>query len=134
MASINELCKIAVEEIEHALAVGIVDLSSGLLLGVHHTIPYFTPHFLDAVAAAAVDMFRGQSISAVEAQYSESQDGSTNTLQEAYLGTTKTYHFMSIVPGKKNALAILITNKKVSLDEAWHSLRVITPEFAPSCP
>lgn len=134
MASINDICKKTVDDSEHSLALGIVDLSSGLLLAVHHTTPYFTQSYLDAVAAAAVDMFRGQAISAVEAQYSESENGATNTLQEAQLSTIKTYHFMSVIPEKQNTLVILITNKNIELKAGWAILHAVTQELTPLCP
>ncbi len=35
-------------------------------MGVHHTIPYFTQSYLDAVAAAAVEMMRGKTVKRVE--------------------------------------------------------------------
>lgn len=134
MTSLNEICKSAVENNEHALAVGIIDLSTGLLLGIYHTIPYFTQSYLDAVAAAAVDMFRGQAMQAVEAQYAESHDGATNCLQAASMSTPKTYHFMAIIPEKKNALAVLITNKVISLKSGWADLHATIPALAPLCP
>lgn len=47
-------------------AVAVVDMRSGLLIGVAHNIPYFTETYLEAVSAAAVDMFRGKTVSTVE--------------------------------------------------------------------
>lgn len=134
MATLNKLCQQSVETIEHALAVGVVDLSSGLLLGIHHTIPYFSQSFLDVIAAAAVDMFRGQAMSAVEVEYAESLNGLTNRLHEAQLSTPQTYHFMSVIPEKQDALAILITSKNISLKSGWASLHSTIPVLAPLCP
>lgn len=134
MASLNEICQHTVENTEHALAVAIVDLSTGLLLGLHHTIPYFTQSFLDTVAAAAVDMFRGQAMMAVEAQYAESVSGATNSLQEVQMSTPETYHFMSVVPEKDNALAVLITSKNISLKSGWAGLHATLPLLTPLCP
>lgn len=134
MSSINETCEIIVNRIEHALALGIVDLSSGLLLGVHHKIPYFTQSYLDAVAAAAVDMFRGQAISAVSEHYAELNNGEINSLREAQMTTSQTQHFMSVLPAKENALVVLITNKNIDLKSAWTGLHSSFAELSPFCP
>lgn len=134
MAAINEACKQIVENTEHALAIGIVDLSSGLLLGVHHTIPYFTQSFLDAIAAAAVDMFRGQAISAVSEQYAEVSKGEPNPLREAQMTTDKTHHFMAVIPENNNTLVVLITDKNMNLKAGWASLHAAIPELTPFCP
>ncbi len=66
MADINEVCQSMVADVQEALACGVVDLSTGMLMGVHHTIPYFTQSYLDSVAAAAVEMMRGKTVKRVE--------------------------------------------------------------------
>ena len=63
---INDICAEIVRNVDAALGCAVVDLNSGLLLGVSHNVPYFTQSYLDAVAAAAVDMFRGRTVSTVE--------------------------------------------------------------------
>jgi type IV secretory pathway VirB6-like protein len=134
MASLNEICRHTVDNTEHALAVAIIDLSTGLLLGVHHTIPYFSQSLLDTVAAAAVNMFRGQAMMAVAAQYAESHGGAANSLQQVQMSTANTHHFMSVVPEKNNALAVLITNKNISIKSGWAGLHATLPLLTPVCP
>ena len=118
-----------------SLACAVVDLSSGLLLGVHHNVPYFSQSYLDAVAAAAVDMFRGKAISTVENMIGNLR-GSTleKTIQEVQMTTTNTLHFMVTVPDRPDALAILITNKKINLGMGWAGLRRALPNFTEMCP
>ena len=135
MASIDDKCQEMVNKVDDALGAAVVDLNSGLLLGVHHVVPYFTQTYLDAVAAAAVDMFRGKTVSNVEKLLSEQRGEEThNTMQEVQMTTPKTYHFMAIVPDKPNALLVLITGKKANLGLGWSSVRNVMPEIAPMCP
>ena len=135
MSSINEVCKGIVDNVDDAMAAGVVDLSSGLLLGVHHNVPYFTQSYLDAVAAAAVDMFRGRGITGVEKRLSESRGQEVkNTMEEIQMTTPKTLHFMSVIPGKPNALAVLITGKKTNLGMGWAGLRSAISDLTPLCP
>ncbi|MCP5125087.1 MAG: hypothetical protein H6973_05465 [Gammaproteobacteria bacterium] len=135
MASLDEICEQLVKSVNDALGAAVVDLSSGLLLAVAHNVPYFTQSYLDAVAAAAVDMFRGNTVSTVEDMLS-TQRGTTvhKMIKEVQMTTEKTYHFMSIVPGKENSLLVLITGKKANLGMGWAALRGALPKVAPMCP
>lgn len=135
MAGLNDVCSELVGSLEGALGIAVVDLETGLLLGVEHKVPYFTQSYLDAVAAAAVDMFRGKGISSVEKLLSQQRGQKVErTIKEVQMTTERTYHFMSIVPGKPNALAVLITTTKANLGMGWASLRKALPEIAPYCP
>ncbi|MBN7771513.1 hypothetical protein KUV44_13255 [Marinobacter daepoensis] len=135
MANLNDICENMVNEVGDALGAAVVDLESGLLLSVAHNVPYFTQSYLDAVAAAAVDMFRGKTVGTVE-NLIASQRGADvkRMIQEVQMTTEKTYHFMSIVPGKPNALLVLITGRKANLGMGWASLRSALPKIAPLCP
>ena len=135
MASLNETCESLVRDVDDALGAAVVDLSSGLLMAVAHSVPYFTQSYLDAVAAAAVDMFRGKTITAVEKLLSN-QRGSelTQMLQEVQMTTERTFHFMSVVPGKPNSLVVLITGRKANLGMGWSALRSALGDVAPLCP
>lgn len=135
MSNLNEICQNMVNEVGDALGSAIVDLESGLLLTVAHNVPYFTQSYLDAVAAAAVDMFRGKTVNTVEKLIASQRGTEVHRLvQEVQMTTEKTYHFMSIVPGKPNALMVLITGKKANLGMGWAALRGALPKVAPLCP
>jgi hypothetical protein len=135
MANINDICADIVRNVDSALGCAVVDLSSGLLLGVSHNVPYFTQSYLDAVAAAAVDMLRGRTVSAVEDMIGNMR-GTTEKqmIKEIQMTTKNTYHFMAVVPDKPNALVVLITSTKVNLGMGWSNLRQALPKIAPLCP
>lgn len=135
MADLNSVCEKLVNDVTDALGAAVVDLNSGLLLSVSHNIPYFTQSYVDAVAAAAVDMFRGKTVSTVERLIASQRGTEVKQLvQEVQMTTEKTYHFMSIIPGKPNALLVLITGKKANLGMGWAALRSALPEVASLCP
>ncbi|TVZ40471.1 hypothetical protein P886_4902 [Alteromonadaceae bacterium 2753L.S.0a.02] len=135
MADLNSSCAELVSNVTDALGAAVVDLSSGLLLAAHHNVPYFTQSYLDAVAAAAVDMFRGKTITTVE-QLLANQRGTAvqQSIKEVQMSTDHTYHFMSVVPGKENCLLVLITGRKANLGMGWSSLRSALPTVATMCP
>lgn len=133
--SLNDICNDLLKQVNEAVGVAVVDVSSGLMLAVAHNVPYFTQSYLDAVAAAAVDMFRGKTISNVEKLLSATRGKEAkNQIQEVQMTTEGTYHFMSIVPGKPQCLAVLITTRRANLGMGWASLRKALTDIAPLCP
>ncbi len=132
MASLDDITKEIVTSVDGALGCAVVDLGSGLLLSVSHNVPYFTQTYLEAVAAAAVDMFRGRNVQAVESLLSN-QRGVTieKTIQEMQMTTTNTLHFMTVIPEKPDSLVVLITSKKTNLGMGWASIRRSLPALTP---
>ena len=135
MATLDQITREIVTSVDGALGCAVVDLSSGLLLSVSHNVPYFTQTYLEAVAAAAVDMFRGKNVQAVESLLS-SQRGKRveNSIVEMQMTTPNTLHFMAIVPDKPNGLMVLITSKKTNQGMGWAQLRKSLPLVAPLLP
>jgi hypothetical protein len=110
-------------------------LETGLLIGVAHNVPYFTASYLEAVAAAAVDMLRGKNVRAVESLLSTQRGKKVEKMiQEVQMTTEHTLHFMAIIPDKPDALVVLITNRKTNLGMGWSSVRRNMPLIAPLCP
>jgi len=135
MPTINDICRNIVEDVDEALAVTVVDLGTGLLLGYHHDVPGFSDRYLDMLAAAATDMFRGKNVSQIEKQLSSLHDREIhNTIQEAQLTTLHTYHFMAVIPDKPDMLVILITSKDANRGLGWAGLRSALAVLAPFCP
>ncbi|MGZ4980493.1 MAG: hypothetical protein ACXWE4_04310 [Methylobacter sp.] len=135
MAKLDDITREVIHSVDGAVGCAVVDLSSGLLLSVSHNVPYFTQTYLEAVAAAAVDMLRGKNVQVVE-QLLSSQRGTPveKTIQEVQMTTDSTYHFMSTLKEKPNALVILITNRKANLGMGWSALRSSLPKILPLIP
>lgn len=135
MASINDVCKEIIGSVDGSLGCGVIDLSSGLLLGVAHNVPYFTQSYLDAVAAAAVDMLRGKTVKAVESLLSNTRGKKMeNSIKEIQMTTEATYHFIATIPEKPNAAVVLITSKKTNLGMGWAGVKGNLPKLSPLCP
>ena len=135
MANLDQITREITTSVDGALGCAVVDLTSGLLLSVSHNVPYFTQTYLEAVAAAAVDMFRGKNVQAVE-NLLTNQRGKTleNSIKEMQMTTEATMHFMTTVPEKPNALVVLITSKKTNLGMGWAQVRKSLPAIAPLVP
>ncbi len=135
MSKLDDLLQNIVNDVDGALGCAVVDLESGLLLSVAHNVPYFTSSYLEAVAAAAVDMMRGRNVRAVESLLS-SQRGQPvrHMIQEVQMSTERTYHFMAVVPEKPNSLVVLITSRNTNLGMGWAAVRTNLPKIAEFCP
>lgn len=132
--SLNEKLKELVDSVDGALGAAVVEVDTGLIIGVHHMIPYFTQSYIDAVAAASAEMFRGRTVNTIErllgAQRGENKFG---MIKEIQMTSDNTLHFISIVPGKEASIAILTTNRKTNLGMGWSSLRLSLDGLAPYC-
>jgi len=133
--SLDSALKKIVGDVDGALGAGVVDLNSGMLLGAQHNVPYFTQSYLDAVGAAAVDLFRGRNVSAVYKMLgAQKGDDGVGTISEIQMTSDNTFHFMTVLPGKPDALLVLITGKRTNLGMGWAAVRNAMPTVASFCP
>jgi len=121
--------------VDYAFAAAVIDQDTGLLLGVAQNVSYISQNFLDAVAASAVEMFRGKAITTAEKMIAELRAEEPRRLvQEIQMTTESTFHFMTVVPDKANILAVLVAGKKINLGMGWASLRSRLKDIAALCP
>ena len=133
--SLNDSLKSMVDNVDGALGCAVVDTDSGLILGVNHSVPYFTQSYLDAVAAAAVELFAGSNVRTVEKLLNAQRgDTATGMINEIQMTTDNTFHFMATIPEKPNSLVVLITSKKTNLGMGWTFLRKRLKDVEPFCP
>ncbi|MCL2418554.1 MAG: hypothetical protein FWD04_04620 [Conexibacteraceae bacterium] len=124
MSRLDEVMESVIGEVDGALGCAVADMNSGGLLGVAHHVPYFTQEYLEAVAAAAVEMFRGQTVRHVEDLISARRGRPSERLVEEMQMTTRhTIHFMMVLPNHPDAVVVLITNRETSLGMGWAATR-----------
>lgn len=124
-----------VRDVEGGLAAAVVDLTSGLIIGAYHNVPYFTQSYVDAVGAAAVDIFRGKTITAVETMMAAQRgDELKYHIREIQMTTDGTYHFMAIIPDKPDYLLVFITRITTNLGAGWTATRDAIRTVTPLCP
>ena len=135
MAKLDDALQTMIANVDGALGFAVVDLNNGLLLGVAHNVPYFTSSYLEAVAAAAVDMVRGKNVRAVESLLSGQRGKPVkNSIAEIQMSTDRTYHFMATIKEKPDYLVILITSKSTNLGMGWAAVRSNLNTIASFCP
>ena len=135
MAKLDDLLQTMITDIEGAIGCAVVDLNSGLLLGEAHNAHFFTSSYLEAVAAASVDMVRGKSVRAVESLLANQRGKSvTKSIKEVQITTDETHQFMATLHDKSDYMVLLITNKSTNLGMGWASVRANLGHVAAMCP
>lgn len=132
MSTLDEVMRSVVDAVDGALGCAVVDVATGELRGVAHNVPYFNQTYLDAVAAAAVQMFRGPTVTTVERLISERRGVEPEHLiEEVQMSTRRTMHFMMILPNHPEAVSVLITDRRANVGMSWAALRRSMLEVEP---
>ncbi len=91
----------AQQSVPECVAVGYVDMSTGMLLGVK-TVDSHPQEVLDLVAAATADLFQGQSVTSIEKLFRKSRGQTEDGV----------HYFREILVFSENLLHIFIRAKK----------------------
>ncbi len=135
MGKIDDACKKVVENTDGGIACGVVDLDTGMLLGIHNNAQY-TQSLNEIVAAAAMDMFRGSNVGRVEKsvrQHRGVAENGEHYFEEVHISSEHNLHFCKTVKGGK-AVIISVTNKTTNIGMGWAQLKAAIPEVEPLVP
>ncbi|MCA9730664.1 MAG: hypothetical protein H6696_20730 [Deferribacteres bacterium] len=133
--TLNDVCKEVLNGHDGIQGCAVLDLQSGLVLGVSHKLSGFNDAYIEAIAAAAVDLFRGPTVKAVENLLGSHFGKKTqNAIQELQVTTADGFTFLSVVPGKPQALFLMATDKSLTLGLGWTLIRSNLGKVLPYCP
>jgi len=125
----TEVCRNLVESTPDSLACAVVNLATGLIVASHHVPSYLTQAYLDALAAAAVDMFRGRNVKRIEDMLSKARGTPVkDTFEEITITTAGTHHFMKAIRDR-NLLVVMVTKPTPNAVPIWSKLRIAIPEI-----
>lgn len=135
MGKIDDACKQVAEEVDGAVACGVVDLDTGMLLGIHNTSQY-TQTLNEVVAAATMDVFRGPNVSKIEQMvraHRGEQESGEHYFEEVHFTSKNNFHFAKTIKGGK-AVMMLVTKKTTNIGMGWASLKKVIPTVEPLVP
>lgn len=135
MGKIDEVCQEVVNRVDGGVACGVVDLDTGMLLGLFNAAGY--PQTLnEIVGAAAVDLFRGPSVTRIEelvrSHRGQAEDG-RHYLQEVHITTENSCHFVKTIR-EGRAVVVLVTRRSTNLGMGWAQLKSAIPSIEPLVP
>lgn len=135
MSKIDDSVKQVVEQTDGAVACGVVDLGTGMLLGIYNSAGY-TQTLNEIVAAATMDLFRGNHLDkiqqAVRAHRGIPEDGA-HYFQEIHITSEHNFHLAKTIAGGK-AVIMLVTKKTTNIGMAWAQLKAVIPNIEPLVP
>jgi DNA-binding response OmpR family regulator len=135
MGAIDDQCKKVVDGADGAVACGVIDLDTGMILGIYNRAQY-TQTLNEIVAAAAMDLFRGNAVSRIEKMVREArgvpEDGS-HYLDEVHMTSAQNYHFCKTIK-KGRAAIVLVTNRSTNIGMGWAQLKSVIADVEPHVP
>lgn len=131
MGRIDDACREVVARVEGAVAAGVVDLHTGMLLGAFHPAPS-TPALNELVAGATMDLFRGGDVARI-AQRVRPPDEPEGSHQEVHISSQDGFHFLKTLKGGK-AVLILVTHRTTNIGMGWAQLKALVPTVEPLVP
>lgn len=135
MGKIDDACKSVVENTDGAIACGVVDLDTGMLLGIHNNAQY-TQSLNEIVAAATMDIFRGVNIGRIEKavrQHRGVPENGEHYFDEVHITSRHNFHFAKTIKGGK-AVIVMVTNKTTNIGMGWAQLKAGVPNVEPLVP
>lgn len=131
MSNIDTALAKAQQEVPECVAVGLVDMSTGMLLGVK-TLDSHPQEVLDLVAAATADLFQGASVSTIEKLFRKSRGQPENGhhyFKEIIVFSDNLLHLF--MRSKKNTshAAVFVTRASVNIGMALSRARITMGEL-----
>lgn len=135
MGKIDDSCKAVVDKVDGGVACGVVDLDTGMLLGIHNASSY-TQTLNEVVAAATMDLFRGPNVGRIEQMvrsHRGEQENGEHYFQEIHVTSAHNFHFMKAIKGGK-AVIVLVTKKTTNIGMGWAMLKSVISDVEPLVP
>ncbi len=135
MGKIDDACRDVVNKVDGAVACGVVDLDTGMLLGIHNAAQY-TQTLNEVVAAATMDMFRGPNIGRIEQMVRAHRgvpENADHYFQEVHITSEHNYHFAKTIRAGR-AVMMLVTRKTTNIGMGWAQLKAAIPSVEPHVP
>ena len=107
--NIEDVCTKILDSVPKALAAGVVDMGTGMLLDVKTTDSH-PSEVLDMVAAATKDLFEGETVTEVEETFRKLR-GDKNTaryFKEIIVNSTNLIHVFLRVPSAENIVVTVV--------------------------
>jgi len=120
--------------VPECVAVGVVDMGTGMLLGVK-TVDSHPSEVLDLVAAATGDLFQGDNVRTIEKMFRESrgvaEDG-RSYFQEILVMSENLLHVFQRCKRRQNVVIVTVCRNKVNLGMALSKTRMMLPQIEAS--
>ncbi len=113
-------------EVPKAVAAGVVDMSTGMLLGVK-TVDSHPHEVLDLVAAATKDLFEGDNVTAIENTFKRVRGVQTSEryFKEIMVMSTNLLHIFARLKRYEAAVVVVVCRADTNIGLALMKMRAI---------
>lgn len=130
--NLQDICEETVADVEGCLGCAVVDLETGLPLAINVAAgSLLGDEAMELLAAACTEYFRGRMVWQLQLTLSGGEPA-VSFVHEIQTTTEDTYNFMSVVPGRENAVLVLILDKAANLGLGRMSMRQVLRRLSES--
>lgn len=125
--SVDTILMKTMSEVPKAVAAGVVDMSTGMLLGVK-TVDSHPQEVLDLVAAATKDLFEGDNVTTIENSFKRMRGVATSEryFKEIVVMSTNLVHIFARLKSMESVIAVVICRADANLGLALMKIRSIS--------
>ena len=124
--SVDTILTKVMKEVPKTVAVGIVDMATGMLLGVK-TVDSHPQEVLDLVSAATKDLFEGDNVTAIENVFKRSRGVETDEryFKEIIVMSTNLVHVFARLKSMQSMVVVAVCRADTNLGLALMKMRGI---------
>ena len=128
--SVATLVKTLRAECPDCVATGVVDMSTGMLLG-YETVDSHPAEVLDLLAGATLDLFQGRTVVMIEDIFKERRGVVTNQhyFQEVLVNSDNLTHLFVRMQGRQDIVAVAVCRRSVNVGMLFAQCRRIVGQF-----
>ena len=125
--SVDTILMKTMKEVPKAVASGVVDMSTGMLLGVK-TVDSHPQEVLDLVSAATKDLFEGDNVTAIEATFKRIRGVQTSEryFKEIIVMSTNLVHIFARLKSMQSMVVVVVCRADTNLGLGLMKMRSIT--------
>ncbi len=114
--SVDTICKSLLEEVPKALAAGVVDMETGMLLGVKTTDSH-PQSVMDMLAAGTKEMFEGDMSMTIDKTFKKARGDSSKEpyFNEILVNSKNLIHMFVRMPDTPNIVCVVVTRIDANL-------------------
>ncbi|MFJ4682448.1 hypothetical protein ACIQNG_18745 [Streptomyces sp. NPDC091377] len=121
---VSSLVKVLRNETPECVAAGVVDMATGMLLGVE-TVDSHPSEVLDLLAAATFDLFRGRNVSTIEEIFKKRRGTVSDVryFQEVLVNSENLVHVFVRIPSNNEIVAVAVARRGVNIGMLLNAAR-----------
>lgn len=114
--SVESIINNAMTQVPKAVAAGVVDMGSGMLLGIK-TVESHPQEVIDILAPATRELFEGDMVTTIENLFKRARgvDSDEHYFQELFISSTNLWHYFGRLRSNNGVVLCVVTRADVNL-------------------